>query len=135
MEYRVLVCGGRDYLLFSAVFEALEVVWANSPGVLVVIEGGAQGADQAASMWAEEHAELGVKHEQYKAEWGKYGKRAGPIRNKRMLREGKPDLVIAMPGGKGTKNMVKQAQQISVPVADGESLDTVKMTMDETLTS
>lgn len=124
-EFRVLVCGGRDYSNNENVFKALDAVWGNSIGVLVVIEGGARGADSAASAWALAHEALGVKHEEYKADWTKYGKRAGHIRNSTMLREGKPDLVVAMPGGRGTQNMIKQAQQAGVPVVDGERLDKV----------
>jgi len=39
-------------------------------------------------------------------EWDELGKKAGPLRNQRMLDEGKPDLVVAFPGGGGTKDMV-----------------------------
>jgi UDP-N-acetylmuramoylalanine-D-glutamate ligase len=33
-----------------------------------------------------------------------------------MLNNGKPDLVVAFPGGRGTENMVKQAEAAGVPV-------------------
>jgi hypothetical protein len=52
--------------------------------------------------------------EEYKAKWDKYGKSAGPIRNKKMLDEGKPDLVFAFPGGPGTNNMIKQAKEKNI---------------------
>lgn len=44
------------------------------------------------------------------ADWKKHGKAAGPIRNGIMLRDGKPDMVVAFPGGRGTANMVDQAR-------------------------
>ena len=44
------------------------------------------------------------------AQWTKYGKSAGPIRNAEMLRFGKPQLVVAFPGGDGTENMIGQAK-------------------------
>lgn len=44
------------------------------------------------------------------------GKAAGPIRNQRMLDEGKPDLVVAFPGGRGTADMVRRAKAAGVPV-------------------
>ncbi len=53
------------------------------------------------------------------AEWSKYGRRAGPIRNKQMLDVGKPHLVVAFPGGAGTANMVKQAKAAGVPIING----------------
>ena len=37
----------------------------------------------------------------------KHGNAAGPIRNQRMLDHGKPDIVVAFPGGSGTADMVK----------------------------
>jgi hypothetical protein len=33
-----------------------------------------------------------------------------------MLDEGRPDLVIAMPGGRGTANMISQAEKAGVAV-------------------
>lgn len=82
---------------------------------LVIIEGGAKGVDTAA-------AEFAVVHwtglEEYQADWKKYGKRAGYIRNKEMLDKGKPDVVIAFPGGQGTKNMVELARKAGVPVIE-----------------
>jgi len=33
-----------------------------------------------------------------------------------MLTQGKPDLVVAFPGSKGTENMIRQAQTAGVPV-------------------
>lgn len=50
------------------------------------------------------------------AEWDRLGRKAGPIRNQRMLDEGKPALVIAFPGGTGTAGMVAIARKGRVPV-------------------
>jgi hypothetical protein len=43
---------------------------------------------------------------------------AGPIRNKLMLTDGKPDVVIAFPGGAGTANMVGIAKKANIDVID-----------------
>ena len=79
----------------------------------MIIHGDANGADRLASQWAVDN---GLKVEPYPADWAKQGRAAGPIRNKRMLEEGKPDLVVAFPGGRGTANMTKQAGEAGVPV-------------------
>ena len=50
------------------------------------------------------------------AEWHRLGRKAGPIRNQRMLDEGKPDLVVAFPGGTGTAGMVALACKAGVRV-------------------
>lgn len=78
-----------------------------------LMQGGADGADYLANEWAKTKA--GIKRWVCKADWKKHGRSAGPIRNARML-EWKPDLVVAFPGGRGTKNMVTQAQAAGVPV-------------------
>lgn len=106
---RVLVCGGRDYRNPEAVYAVLD----NLSHVSCVIEGGALGADCFAAEWADR---TGVEHLQFNADWKTHGRAAGPIRNKKMLDEGKPDLVLAFPGGKGTKNMVDQALKVGVKV-------------------
>ena len=49
-------------------------------------------------------------------EWDELGKKAGPLRNQRMLEEGKPELVVAFPGGGGTKDMVRRAVKAGVSV-------------------
>jgi len=51
----------------------------------------------------------------FDADW-KLGKKAGPLRNQRMIDEGRPDLVVAFPGGKGTADMVRRAEAAGVKV-------------------
>jgi hypothetical protein len=80
---------------------------------LTIIHGAASGADSLASIWAKAFAH---KVESYPADWAKYSKRAGYIRNTQMLNEGKPDLVVAFPGGKGTQMMINLAEAAGVPV-------------------
>lgn len=109
---RVLACGGRDYADREKVYEVLDEVRAAS-GISVLIEGEAAGADTLAKTWA---LRRGVPVERYPADWTKYGRGAGPIRNQRMLDEGRPDLVVAFPGGRGTADMVDRAKAAGVPV-------------------
>lgn len=54
--------------------------------------------------------------ETYLADWNTHGNSAGPIRNKQMLDEGKPDLILAFPGGKGTADMIRQVSAARLPV-------------------
>lgn len=62
--------------------------------------------------------QLGLAVEVHPADWGRYGKAAGPIRNQEMLESG-IDLVIALPGGRGTADMVRRAEGAGVPVRRG----------------
>ena len=52
----------------------------------------------------------------FPAEWDKYGVSAGPIRNQKMIDEGKPDLVFAFPGGRGTTDMIRRAAVAGIRV-------------------
>ena len=107
---KVLVCGGRDYADSAKVAAVL-----NEIDPLVVINGGAPGADTLASGWAITH---NVPYVEIKANWGKDGKAAGPIRNQRMIDKCKPDLVVAFPGGRGTADMVARARKAGVSVRE-----------------
>ena len=109
---RVLVCGGRDYDDRDQLYAALDRLHAEHRFSLV-IAGGAEGADTLARDWAKAR-DVPVKV--YMANWGRLGPKAGPIRNQRMLDKGKPDLVIAFPGGRGTADMVGKARQAGVEV-------------------
>lgn len=111
---RVLVCGGRDYSDASVLWGELDTLRQQAPhDCMVVIQGGAHGADQMAREWCESRK---VEYENYAADWKANGKAAGPIRNQRMIDEGKPDLVVAFPGGKGTADMVRRTTAAGVPV-------------------
>jgi len=83
---------------------------------LVVIQGGAKGADRMAREWCCRQPEIQMINEP--ADWKMHGRAAGPIRNKRMLDEYEPDMVLAFPGGAGTANMVKQARAAGVKVIE-----------------
>lgn len=104
----VLVCGGRDFADETRVFNGLEYFDQSCDGPITkLIHGGAQGADALAAEWA---SKSNVPAQCFAANWRKYGKRAGPLRNQRMLDEGKPDFVLAFPGGKGTADMIRRAE-------------------------
>jgi hypothetical protein len=105
---RALVCGGRDFDDYGFVREVLDYY-----APTVVIHGAARGADSLAHRWARNTY---TPVESYPADWKRDGKAAGPIRNAKMLAEGKPDLVIAFPGGNGTAHMVKIAKAKGVQV-------------------
>ena len=113
---RVLVCGSRDFYDWLKLEETLMDLYDSRTPFTVIIQGEAAGADRLAKQWAKYN---GIPTADFPALWrvnGKYNPNAGPERNQRMLDEGKPDLVVAFPGGKGTANMVKLAREAGVPV-------------------
>jgi hypothetical protein len=70
-----------------------------------VVSGGAPGVDTLAERWAEQHD---IPVTGFPAEWSRYGKKAGPIRNKEMA--GYAEGLVAVWDGRsrGTKDMVRQ---------------------------
>jgi predicted Rossmann-fold nucleotide-binding protein len=111
---RVLVCGGRNFSDAEFLNAELDRLHAEH-GFTVVIEGCAKGADQLAGLWADTR---GIEHLKFPADWEKHKRAAGPIRNEQMLRDGKPDLVVAFPGGRGTAHMIRIAQVARVWVIE-----------------
>jgi hypothetical protein len=113
---RVLVCGGRDYTDREKMDRVLRLVDDARGPIKTLIHGAARGADSLAAKWARDTGldEFGEVLA-FPANW-RDGKRAGPIRNQQMLDEGKPELVIAFPGGAGTADMVRRARAAGVEV-------------------
>lgn len=113
---RVLICGGRDYAGRSKLSEVLDRLHRERP-FTCLIQGGARGADDLARLWAKR---VGVAGLQFDADWQTHGKAAGFRRNGEMLTEGRPDLVVAFPGGRGTADMIRQSRAAGVAVWDVE---------------
>lgn len=112
---RVLVCGGRDFCNRGLIYSTLDELHNGERGpIRVVIHGNAYGADCLGGVWAIVNK---IKEWPVAAEWSKYGKAAGPKRNKKMIGMG-IELVVAFPGGRGTKNMVKIAKAAGVEVLE-----------------
>lgn len=108
---RVLVCGGRDYTNSRRLEQILDQMHKANP-IDELITGGARGADFLAARWGVSHE---VKTCIYPAQWTKLGKKAGPMRNQRMLDEGKPNRVVAFPStGSGTYDMIERAKKAGV---------------------
>ena len=113
---RVLVCGSRHFNDYERLKE--EVLNALPVGDYLgstIISGHARGADILGEKLAEDMC-WGL--DVFPADWKTYGKGAGHIRNAQMLREGKPDLVIAFKAkdSRGTKNMIDQATKAGIEV-------------------
>lgn len=109
---KVLISGSRDWLDEELILERLSKL----PKDTVIIEGGARGADRLSKVVAER---LGLEVVEFPADWEKYGKAAGPIRNRRMLSES-PDLVIAfhedLSKSRGTRDTVEEARRRGIKV-------------------
>lgn len=106
---RILVTGGRHY---ADIATAREVLSAYKNEDVTIVQGGALGADTLCVAVAKE---LGFSIETHPADWGKYGNAAGPIRNQEMVDLG-ADMCIAFPGGRGTEDCLRKAEQKGINV-------------------
>ena len=99
-EFRIIVCGGRNYNNREHVFSTLDRIHSQR-AITMVIEGWQTGADALAWEWAVQRK---VEVRSIKADWDK------------MLMEGRPIAVYAFPGGNGTANMLQQAYDAGIAV-------------------
>lgn len=112
---RLLVCGSLVFPDRHAVFHALDLVLTHRR-VDMLIHGAAAGVDTLADQWA---VARGIRRQPFPIspeQWARVGMAASPLRNTRMLLEGRPDGVVAFPGGPGTEDMVLQARVAGIPV-------------------
>jgi len=116
-QVKVIIAGGRDFNDPDFLEETMQVLFLDrfDHGDLTIISGGAPGADKLGEEWANEFNICIAPFPVSPAEWKKYGKSAGPRRNKRMAEyaaEGPwcGNLVAFWNGETpGTKSMIKYA--------------------------
>lgn len=140
---KILVCGDRNYGNLTGinpdhpswdqkvkeqtrvmrVLDKLSLNWPKTPEDeygnwlpdVYIIAGAATGVDTVAIDWATVNW---CPFKEYPANWRKYGRAAGSIRNQQMLDDGKPDFVVAFmkKTSKGTRDMVRRAQAAGIPI-------------------
>ncbi len=107
----VIFCGDRNWTDRIAIRNQL--LRQNKESIIV--EGGANGADTIAK---EEAEKLGYTVKEYPADWNQYGPAGGPIRNQKMIKCEKPDMVIAfhnnLKASKGTLDMLTRARKAGI---------------------
>ena len=108
---KVVITGSRYWEDGDLIKKALQCY-----NIKTLIHGGARGADSLADTVAKA---LNINVLVFEAEWDKYGTKAGPIRNRKMLDQ-KPDLVIAfntdLKHSSGTLDTVREALKRNIPV-------------------
>lgn len=88
-----------------------------------VVSGKARGVDTLGELWAKH---VGISVKPFPADWKRYGKAAGPIRNEEMAKYADACIAIMRPNSRGTLDMVKRAKkkglQLFVSVIEFESV-------------
>lgn len=113
-RFKVLITGSRDWSTDEHIQKIIDQL-VLLPENTIIVHGAARGVDNIAAAIA---LEIGFQVIPYPADWIKYKKAAGPIRNREMHKCEAPfDLVLAfhddLKNSKGTKDMVSVVEKLS----------------------
>ena len=107
---KIVICGCRDYNDYNAfkLYVDACISEITNEDSLTIISGHCSGVDMMGEQYAKEH---GLGLEIFAADWKKYGRAAGPIRNKKMVDAA--DYIIAFwdQTSRGTKSTITYAKQ------------------------
>ena len=113
--YKIIIAGGRDFMDYNLLKEKTNKILQEKKVThkIVIISGCARGADTLGMRYASENI---FDVDEYPADWDKYGKKAGYMRNVEMAEN--PDALIAFWDGKskGTKHMIDIATERKLPI-------------------
>ena len=105
--FKVIIAGGRSFSNYNLLCEYVDFKLSNVTQEIEIVSGGARGADSLGERYAKDR---GYKLKIFPADWNKFGKRAGYLRNIQMAEYA--DALIAFWDGKsrGTRNMIEEAR-------------------------
>jgi hypothetical protein len=107
-----MVTGGRDYPHEEIIRATFDQFISFYGPITELVVGDATGADSLAKVVAMEY---GIPVRVFYADWKKFGKCAGSIRNGWMI-DTRPDFVLPFPGGRGTADAVRRAKKAKIPL-------------------
>lgn len=122
-KLKILVCGGRHFSDYALLEKTINGVIAESGCAdIEIVSEHCVGADRLGELYAEKHdAQVKI----FPAEWEKYGKCAGPMRNKQMVDyisgfENKIVIAFVSANTKGTRNTIALAKKANIRVVEKE---------------
>jgi YspA, cpYpsA-related SLOG family len=112
-QVKIIITGGRDFTDKEFIFRTLDNIHLKT-SISSLIHGDSTGVDKIAEGWAKSRS---IPVAAFPADWDKYGKKAGPIRNRIMLdKHMDASMLVAFPGGRGTSDMVKQTSETPIQI-------------------
>lgn len=111
-EFKVIVAGSRTFDDYNLLCQKLDKI-LNGAGNVCIVCGEAKGADQLGKRYAKEHR---LKVESYPANWEKFGKQAGYIRNEKMASVANALVAFWNGSSAGTKHMIETAKKMGLQV-------------------
>ena len=106
---KLAIIGSRTFNDYALLQQSLETY---RPKITLVVSGAARGADSLGEQWAKQN---GIGTKVFPADWDKYGKRAGFIRNEDIIKNS--DCVIAFWDGesRGTAHSISLCEKYNKP--------------------
>ena len=109
---KLIVAGTRDFNDYVLLAAKLDAILANTPkDQIEIVSGTSAGADKLGEQYAISN-NLGLKR--FPADWKKYNKKAGPIRNEEMAQYATHCVCFWDGKSKGTANMIELANQYNL---------------------
>lgn len=116
----LVVTGGRNFLNAEHVIKTLDALKYD----YISVGDCPTGVDFLVEQYC---LERNIPHKIFVADWKKYGKLAGPIRNREMVKDAYQrsidNFLLAFPGGKGTANCIKEAQNLHYTILEVKYYD------------
>lgn len=101
--FKVIIAGGRDFDNYDLLKTKLDKILSNISDEIIIVSGKARGADSLGERYAREK---GYKIAEFPAQWDKFGKRAGYLRNEEMAKYSDACVCFWDGQSKGTKHMI-----------------------------
>ena len=115
MEKRIVIAGCRNYTNYE---EAKKFILScineySKTASIVILSGTCKGADLLGEKFAKEQ-NLPIRY--YPAEWKRFGKAAGPIRNKKMINDCHEVICFWDKKSYGTASLIRYAKAAKIPI-------------------
>ena len=105
---RIVIGGYRNFNNYE-IFKNFVDLCIGDKSEITILSGRCKGTDLMAEQYAKEK---GVGLEIYPADWKKYGKAAGPIRNRQMVENADTVIAFVSKTASGTKNLIENAKKL-----------------------
>ena len=111
-RFSVIIAGTRSFKDYDLLEQKCNMLFINKSPTNIIC-GCAEGADTLGKMYGDRH---GIPVQMYPADWKKYGKSAGYIRNQEMANHADALIVFWNGSSRGTYNMIETARKKEIPV-------------------
>lgn len=106
---KIIIAGSRTITEYHLVEEAIRIAGFN---ITEVVSGTARGVDQLGEQWA---AANNIPVRRFPADWNRYGRRAGYIRNAEMGVYAQGAVIVWDGSSAGTESMIEILKRRNLP--------------------